>query len=412
MISDKQKKILAFRYSKYDMLVCSGAIRSGKSSLMTVSFIDDCMERFDGQLFGICGKTIGNAKKNVYTPWANMTRTRGRYVVKPNFGDNMFSVTRGGVTNHFELFGGKDERSQDLIQGRTLAGVLLDEAVLMPQSFVNQAMARCSVEGSRIWLNCNPGSPEHWLYREIILRADELNALVLDFELRDNPSLSEKVIQRYESMYRGVFHDRFVKGKWVLAEGLVYQFEKADYTLPAQEIAKVIDPESPEHKPGRWHISMDYGITNPFAALLWYITNDRAYVVDEYYFDSKKEGYRRTDAEHLDAVEKFVGDRPISEVVIDPSANSFKEEMYRRGRWSFTNADNSVLDGISTMTQMIADGSIKVSDKCENFIHEMGLYRWDDKSRKDAVIKESDHLMDSGRYEAYTLLVNELKSYR
>lgn len=411
MISEKQKKILAFRYSKYDMLVCSGAIRSGKSSLMTVSFIDDCMERFDGQLFGICGKTIGNAKKNVYTPWANMTRTRGRYVVKPNFGDNTFSVTRGGVTNHFELFGGKDERSQDLIQGRTLAGVLLDEAVLMPQSFVNQAMARCSVEGSRIWLNCNPGSPEHWLYKEIILRADELNALVLDFELRDNPSLSEKVIQRYESMYRGVFHDRYVKGKWVLAEGLVYQFEKSDYMLPAEEIAEVTNPESHEHKPGRWHVSMDYGITNPFAALLWYVTNDRAYVVDEYYYDSGVDR-PRTDAEHLDAVESLAGDRTVAEVVIDPSASSFKAEMYRRGKWAFDNADNSVNDGIALTTQMIADGSIKISDACENLIREMGLYRWDDKSRKDAVIKENDHACDAMRYEAYTMLVNELKSYR
>lgn len=409
MISEKQKKILAFRYSKYDMLVCSGAIRSGKSSLMTVSFIDDCMERFDGQLFGICGKTIGNAKKNVYTPWANMTRTRGRYVVKPNFGDNTFSVTRGGVTNHFELFGGKDERSQDLIQGRTLAGVLLDEAVLMPRSFVNQAMARCSVDGSRIWLNCNPGSPEHWLYRDVILRADELNALVLDFELRDNPSLSEKVIQRYESMYSGVFHDRFVKGKWVLAEGLVYPFEKSEYTIPQDEIDYIIDPESPGHVPGRWHVSIDYGITNPFAALLWYVTNDRAYVVDEYYYESDRP---RTDAEHLDAVEGMVGDRRIADVVIDPSASSFKAEMYRRGKWAFENADNSVTDGIALTSQMLVDGSVKVGDGCRNLIREMGLYRWDDRSRKDAVIKENDHACDAMRYEAYTMLVNELKSYR
>lgn len=57
----------------------------------------------------------------------------------------------------------------------TLAGVFLDEVVLMPRSFVEQACARCSVEGSRLWFSCNPEGPQHWFYQEWILQAEKRN---------------------------------------------------------------------------------------------------------------------------------------------------------------------------------------------------------------------------------------------
>ena len=132
-------------------------------------------------------------------------------------------VRRGAVTNYFEVFGGKDEASYTLIQGRTLAGVLLDEVVLMPRSFVEQALARCSVDGAKLWFSCNPGSPHHWFYQEWIKRHRERNTLYLHFEMKDNPGLSEKTLARYENMYAGIFYDRYVRGLWVAAEGVVYK---------------------------------------------------------------------------------------------------------------------------------------------------------------------------------------------
>lgn len=223
MISPKQAKILAFPYSKYDALICDGAVRSGKTSIMMWAFVRWAMENFSGQRFGVCGRTVDSCTKNIIVPFTTMSLAKERYIIRWRRGDKVMEVRRGAVTNYFEVFGGKDEASYTLIQGRTLAGVLLDEVVLMPRSFVAQALARCSVDGAKLWFSCNPGSPHHWFYQEWIKRHRERNALYLRFEMRDNPGLSEKTLARYENMYAGIFYDRYVRGRWVAAEGVVYK---------------------------------------------------------------------------------------------------------------------------------------------------------------------------------------------
>lgn len=221
-LSKKQRSILAFPFTSYDALICDGAIRSGKTVFMMLSFVDDAMRRFRDQRFGICGKTVDSTIKNIVMPYMQTVYANEKYVINWKRADKVLEVTGNGTTNLFEVFGGKDESSFQLIQGRTLAGVLLDEVALQPRSFVEQALARCSVEGSKLWFNCNPDNPAHWFHQEWILKAKEKNALHLHFELRDNPSLSEKIIARYEKMYSGVFYMRYIKGLWVAAEGAIY----------------------------------------------------------------------------------------------------------------------------------------------------------------------------------------------
>lgn len=223
MISPKQAKILAFPYSKYDALICDGAVRSGKTSIMMWAFVRWAMENFSGQRFGVCGRTVDSCTKNIIVPFTAMSLAKERYIIRWRRGDKVMEVRRGAVTNYFEVFGGKDEASYTLIQGRTLAGVLLDEVVLMPRSFVEQALARCSVDGARLWFSCNPGSQHHWFYQEWIKRSRERNALYLHFEMTDNPGLSKRTLERYENMYAGIFYDRYVRGLWVAAEGIVYK---------------------------------------------------------------------------------------------------------------------------------------------------------------------------------------------
>lgn len=223
MISNKQKKILAFPYSRYDALICDGAVRSGKTSIMMWAFVRWAMENFSGQRFGVCGRTVDSCTKNIIVPFTAMSLAKERYIIRWRRGDKVMEVRCGAVTNYFEVFGGKDEASYTLIQGRTLAGVLLDEVVLMPRSFVEQALARCSVDGARLWFSCNPGSPHHWFYQEWIKRSRERNALYLHFEMTDNPGLSKRTLERYENMYAGIFYDRYVRGLWVAAEGIVYK---------------------------------------------------------------------------------------------------------------------------------------------------------------------------------------------
>lgn len=221
-LSKKQRSILAFPFTSFDALICDGSIRSGKTVFMMLGFVDDAMRRFKNQRFGICGKTVDSTIKNIVMPYMQTVYANEKYVIEWKRADKVLEVTGNGTTNLFEVFGGKDESSFQLIQGRTLAGVLLDEVALQPRSFVEQALARCSVEGSKLWFNCNPDNPAHWFHQEWVLKAKEKNALHLHFELRDNPSLSEKIIARYEKMYSGVFYLRYIKGLWVAAEGAIY----------------------------------------------------------------------------------------------------------------------------------------------------------------------------------------------
>ena len=392
MISNKQKKILAFPYSRYDAIICDGAVRSGKTSIMTVSFVDWAMENFSNQRFGLCGKTVDSCTKNLVIPYISMAYAKKKYNIRWRRSDKLLEVRRGFTTNYFEVFGGKDESSQDLIQGRTFAGVLLDEVVLMPKSFVNQALARCSVDGAKLWFSCNPGSPQHWFYLEWIKKHKERNALYLHFEMADNPSLSEKTLERYRSQYSGVFYDRYILGKWVLAEGLIYpMFGKANIT---DEI-----PES-----GEYYISCDYGTLNPFSAGLWCVTGKKAVRIREYYYSGREKQSSKTDEEYYAELEKLAGELPVESVIVDPSAASFIETIRRHGRFSVRKAKNDVLDGIVTTSRYIKSGQIQICSCCNDAIREFGLYRWDDKAAEDKPVKESDHAMDDIRYFSQTVL--------
>lgn len=392
MISPKQKKILAFPYSNYDALICDGAVRSGKTSIMMVAFIDWAMREFSGQRFGICGKTVDSAVKNIVVPYISMSYAKEHYTLRWRRSDKLLEVKRGAVTNWFEVFGGKDESSFMLIQGRTLAGVLLDEVALMPQSFVEQALARCSVDGARMWFSCNPGNPQHWFYVNWILRHKEHNALYLHFSMRDNPGLSERTIQRYESMYSGVFYQRYIEGRWVAAEGLVYPMFNADLHLTDEQ-----------RGPGTYYLSMDYGTINPTAMGLWRLHDGQAIMEREYYHNSRETHQQKTDEEYYQDLDAFIGDTPVQRIIIDPSAASFRECIRRHGKYRVMDADNSVLDGIRFTGTLLSQGKIKIHRSCVNTIAEFGAYLWDDKATEDKVIKDHDHSMDQMRYFCQTL---------
>lgn len=434
MVSEKQKKILCFPYSKYTALIASGAVRSGKSSFLMISAVDYVMRTFDGQNFIIAGKTVSSAVKNLITPFMALSYVKQKYRVSYTRTDNKMVISCNGRQNTFYVYGGKDESSYQLVQGLTAAGCLLDEVCLMCESFVNQVLARCSVEGSKFFFSCNPDSPEHWFYKEWVLKAKEKNALYLQFQLEDNPSLSEEMINRYKSLYSGSFYEKYIMGKWVVAEGLVYQvFDKELHTATMEDLLPVVKSlslieeagyEIPESlieayeivrkkraNPSRYKLpkyeyflSMDYGITNPCAALLWTVADGVAICIDEYYYNPKEHnGLKRTDEEHYAAIYEMVKTYDIECIVIDPSANSFKEVINRHDDFIWHNANNSVIQGISFTTMLFDNNKIKISPKCEHLIAELALYSWDNKAKRDAVLKENDHACDAMRYFCYTV---------
>ena len=372
-------------------IICDGAVRSGKTFCMSLSFVFWSFYRFNNSNFAICGKTIRSARRNIITPMISTLRQLG-FSVEEKLSQNLLIITFRGVVNRFYIFGGKDESSAALIQGMTLAGVLFDEVALMPRSFVEQALARCSVEDSRFWFNCNPEYPAHWFYRNWIKKAAKKNALYLHFTMRDNPSLSKSTIERYESLYSGSFYERFVLGKWVAVSGAVYPFMK--------DSSFVKQPDAPFEK---YCVSVDYGTVNPASFGLWALKNEVWYRIDEVYFDSRREGYQKTDEEHYKALCELVGKRRVEEITVDPSAASFIETIRRHGRFNVIPALNNVVNGIRLTSTALKEGRIKICDNCVDSIREFSLYRWSENG-DDVPIKENDHAMDDIRYFVATIL--------
>ena len=168
--SPKQRQVLTWwcpgsPHEAREAIICDGAVRSGKTLCLGLSFFSWAMAGFDGAAFGLCGKTAGALRRNLLGELMPLLGELG-FRWEEKVSRNLLKVRFGGRENTFYLFGGRDEGSAALIQGVTLAGVLLDEAALMPRSFVEQACARCSVTGSRLWFSCNPEGPEHWFYQE------------------------------------------------------------------------------------------------------------------------------------------------------------------------------------------------------------------------------------------------------
>lgn len=396
----------------YDGVIADGAIRSGKTVSMSLSFVFWAMENFNGENFIMAGKTISSFQRNVLTNLKTMLRSRGYHCIHHISGEtpNMLEVSRKGVTNYFYIFGGKDEGSQDLVQGITAAGAFFDEVALMPESFVNQATGRCSVEGAKWWFNCNPGGPLHWFKVNWIDKCRQKKLLYLHFTMDDNLSLSEKIKDKYRSMYAGVFFLRYIKGLWKTAEGLIYtMFTDANLYDGLDDRTRHISSKV---------IAVDYGTTNPCVFLETWDDGETIWVDREYRWDSRSEEARRsanpqkTDAQYADDMAEFMGSRPEDQclIIVDPSAASFIQELRSRG-WVVKEADNEVLDGIRKVGALYAKHQIRINrNNCKGLISETQSYVWDDKAAErgeEKPVKQLDHGPDALRYR-----VNALPAWR
>jgi PBSX family phage terminase large subunit len=389
--SEKQLRI--FRWwtessaANLDGIICDGAVRSGKTMCMSLSFVLWAQTNFRDANFALCGKTVASVRRNIIGTLTSMARQAG-FTVKDVLSRSYLEISLDGITNRYYIFGGKDESSAALIQGMTLSGVMFDETALMPRSFVEQAIARCSVNGSKLWFNCNPENSAHWFKREWIDKAREKHIYYLHFDLDDNPSLSSRVKERYRRLYSGAFYERFILGKWTDVSGLIYPMFKEKSHVAAEL------PDSFK----RYIVSCDYGTVNPSSFGLWGLSHGIWYRISEYYYDSRREGLQRTDEEHYRGLEQLCAGRQIDKVICDPSAASFIACIRRHGRFNVSPAKNDVISGIRRVADMLNSGRLKISSACADCIREFSLYRWDDSSAADRPLKENDHAMDDLRY--------------
>ncbi|MDR1260301.1 MAG: PBSX family phage terminase large subunit [Oscillospiraceae bacterium] len=374
-------------------IICDGAIRSGKTFSLSISFFLWAQKHFKKRLFAICGKTIQAATRNVIYPLLPYLSSWG-FKIELKESKNYFDLVGMGARNRFYLFGGKDESSAAMIQGITLAGVLFDEVALMPRSFVEQAIARCSVSGSKFWFSCNPQGPRHWFLTEWILKKELKNILYVHFEMADNLTLSEEVKNRYQMLYSGLFYERYIHGRWVASDGLIYScFEPKIHVLDS--LPKFFD---------RFFISCDYGIVNPASFGLWGSSDSKWFRVEEYYYDSKVKGETRTDIQYYEALEQLAGNRKIEAVIVDPSAASFIETIRKSSRFKVIKAKNDVISGINQVANALKSGELFFSSCCHNSIREFSLYEWNKNRLNDEPIKRNDHAMDEIRYFVATVM--------
>ena len=407
--SRKQKKVLTWwcqnsPVNEKDGIIADGAIRSGKTVSMSLSFVMWAMSSFDGQNFVMCGKTIGSFRRNVLFWLKLMLRSRG-YSITDHRADNLLVVRKNGKENYFYIFGGKDERSQDLIQGITLAGVFFDEVALMPESFVNQATGRCSVKGSKFWFNCNPDGPYHWFKVNWIDKCKEKNILYLHFTMDDNLSLAEDIKKRYRSMYTGVFFKRYILGLWAVAEGIIYDmFSKEEHTKDIKEFFRILIN-------GNRYVSCDYGTQNATVFLLWNKGRDgKWYCIREYYYSGRDKAKQKTDSEYADDLKEWLEGIQIKAIIVDPSAASFIAELRKRG-YKVLKAKNDVLDGIRLVGTLLNLEQLVFASSCKETIKEFASYVWDEKALErgeDKPTKQHDHCLDACRYFVSTILGNSL----
>ncbi|MCO7127800.1 PBSX family phage terminase large subunit [Sporolactobacillus shoreicorticis] len=396
--SDQQIKLLTWwlpgvsPYADYDGIIAEGSIRAGKTIAMIDSFLTWSLETFDGESFILGGKTMGALKRNVLNPLFQILVAKGIAYKYIRSDDPHVEIGN----NIYYLFGGDNEKSQDKVQGLTAAGAYLDEAALMPKSFVDQVMGRCSVDGAKYFFNCNPGHPKHWLKVEIIDHAKEKNFLVLHFTMDDNLTLSKKVKERLKRMFSGVFYLRYILGQWVVAEGLVYDmFKEKEHVISHDKVQKMLD----DHEFYRFIGGVDWGYRDPMVGGVYGLPRGKvkAIKIAEFY---KTKQHTEDLAKWFIEWQKKLG--TTLKVIYCDSAEQDRIDTLRLWKLHARNADKEIGAGLNTVMTMIQNGEYLICEDCKETINEMLIYSYpgpdDPAAKKDQPLDENNHAMDESRY--------------
>lgn len=390
LLSPKQREFVKYGTHRWNFK--GGATRSGKTYLDFRWIIPIRIRERIGKdgLAVILGVTKSTIERNVLEPMRNL------------YGDMLVGTISSDNTAW--IFGekcyclGAEKVSQvSKIRGASIKYCYGDEVADWSEEVFALLKSRLDKEYSCFDGTFNPQYPDHWLKKFLDSNADIFSQT---YTIDDNPFLPESFKENLKKEYEGtVYYDRYILGLWVRAEGLVYpMFGDGCIT---QEI-----PDT-----GDYYISIDYGTLNPFSAGLWCVGKRSAVRIAEIYYSGRETRAQKTDEEYCDMVERLAGEKTIRAVVVDPSAASFSEALRRRGRFKVRHADNDVMNGIRTVSDFLRNGKIKIHESCENTIREFGLYRWDEKSEVDRVVKENDHAMDEVRYMAMTVLKKAFKEH-
>lgn len=388
-----QKQLEFARYANHRWNFKGGATRSGKTYLDFKWIIPLRIRERAGKdgLAVILGVTKSTIERNVLEPMRNL------------YGDKLVGTISSDNTAW--IFGekcyclGAEKVSQvSKIRGASIKYCYGDEVADWSEEVFALLKSRLDKEYSCFDGTYNPQYPNHWLKKFLDSNADIFSQV---YTIDDNPFLPPSFVENLKKEYAGtVFYDRYILGKWTLAEGLVYPMFGDSCIV--QDIPDI----------GDYYISIDYGTHNPFSAGLWCVTKTEAVRIGEYYYCGREERKEKTPEEYYSEVKRLAGGRDIKCLIVDPSADAFIATVKKHHEFKVRGAVNDVLPGIQTTAEMIASGKLKIHESCEDAIREFGLYRWDEKAESDRVVKENDHAMDEIRYMVMTVLKKHFKEHR
>lgn len=409
-VSDLQYALLIAPYAPRDAFFIDGSVRTGKTTFAMMGLVDYAMENFNDTDFAVCGRSVASVTRSIIRPYMSIKLNTEKYTIRHNKSEHYLTISNGNITNRFYIFGGSNSSSFEIIQGLTLGGALIDEVVLLEESFVDQCLSRTSVKGAKVFLTCNPGPKTSWVYKRFVSNEEayknkHFRLMHLHITLDDNPGLDGTVKKRLEESFPpgSIHHTWYVKGEWAQASGLVFDNWTDDNLTD-----KLQEPSSS----ARYFLSVDYGITNPFAALLIRMEQDGSVLVEKELYLDGRAGNRFTDQQLYEAMDRLAGDKAIEKVIVDPSASSFIEQIRSASKYNYQRANNSVLDGIQGLYAAVSTRRVKAyTPGTQHLLEELRLYEWDERSGgKEAVVKENDHAVDALRYFFHTVWRREYGS--
>lgn len=387
------KALISIRDSVARLNIWEGAVRSSKTFDSIVRWIEFVQHEAPPGPLIMAGKTERTLKANILD------------VLEEAVGERAWRYREG--TGEARLFGRKilirganDQRSEEKIRGVTCSGAYCDEVTIWPESFFKMLLSRLSVKGAKLFATTNPDGPYHWLKVDYLDRKDDLDLASWHFVLDDNPNLDPAYVEALKKEYTGIWYRRFILGEWCQAEGAIYDM--------FDEQRHVIDALIPLQD--GYYVGIDYGTINPTAFLLVGWQDGRYTVIKEYYWDSKREGHQKTDAQFCDDLIQFCDGYPIEAIIVDPSAASFRAELATRGIRTVP-AMNAVVDGIRAVATLLAHDRLQIARCCSNLIREIAGYVWDEAAREDRPKKVNDHSADALRYVCSTLTLPEKQTF-
>ena len=388
-LSPKQLQLLNHANRPEFLMCAGGAIRSGKTFATSLAFTMWSLHRFPGRRFIVAGKSVEAVRRNYADDMLAMIRDFGYRANMVLSGGTHIRVPTPEGLSIYHIIGANDERAADRLQGMTAAGALVDEVVLLPQSFWNQVVARLSLAGAKIWATYNPAHPGHWFKRQVVDELERFRARLLGFELDDNPSLSDEAKERYRAAFTGHYYKRLVGGEWAAPSGLIY---------PEFAVCEGHD------RYRRLDISIDWGVSNVFAALMLGTGEKRIVCCDELYHDARATMTLSEDG-MLSKLANWIGGRKVRIAYVDPSMPVTFKRKLRAAGLTVRNADNDVEAGIMTTANRLARRGIVIHQDCRELLREIQGYVWDEKKAEfgeDAPVKAADHACDALRYYAHT----------